>query len=50
MDRDVRVARIREWSLADQDVFVYFNNGGNANAARDARTLHALLAPAGPGR
>jgi hypothetical protein len=39
--------RIREWSLAGQDVFVYFNNDGNANAVRNARTLHALLAPGG---
>jgi uncharacterized protein YecE (DUF72 family) len=28
-------------------VFVYFNNDGNANAVRNARTLHALLAPDG---
>ena len=35
--------RIREWSLAGQDVYVYFNNDGNANAVRNARTLHALL-------
>jgi len=25
-------------------VFVYFNNDGNANAVRNARTLQALLA------
>ncbi len=31
----------------DQDVFVYFNNDGNANAVLNARTLHALLAPGG---
>jgi uncharacterized protein YecE (DUF72 family) len=36
-----------EWSLADQDVFVYFDNDGNVNAVRNARTLHALLAPDG---
>lgn len=37
--------RIREWSLAGQDVYVYFNNDGNANAVRNARTLQTLLAP-----
>ena len=37
--------RIREWSLAGQDVYVYFNNDGDANAVRNARTLHALLVP-----
>jgi uncharacterized protein YecE (DUF72 family) len=26
-----------------KDVFVYFNNDGNANAVRNARTLRALL-------
>ena len=31
--------RIREWDLAGLDVFVYFNNDGNANAAGDAGTL-----------
>ncbi len=35
--------RIREWTLAGHDVFVYFNNDGNANAARNARTLQGLL-------
>ena len=39
--------RIREWNLADQDVYVYFNNDGNANAVRNARALQALLAPDG---
>jgi len=34
--------RIREWDLAGLDVFVYFNNDGNANAVRNARTLAAL--------
>jgi uncharacterized protein YecE (DUF72 family) len=34
--------RIREWDLAGHDVFVYFNNDGNANAVRNARTLLAL--------
>jgi uncharacterized protein YecE (DUF72 family) len=37
--------RIREWDQAGQDVFVYFNNDGDANAVRNARTLRALLAP-----
>ena len=35
--------RIGEWDRAGQDVFVYFNNDGNANAVRNARTLQALL-------
>lgn len=38
-----RADRIREWSLAGQDVFAYFNNDGNANAVRNAQTLQALL-------
>ena len=37
--------RIGEWNLADLEVYVYFNNDGNANAVRNARTLHALLGP-----
>ena len=39
--------RIREWSLAGQDVFVYFNNDGDANAVRNARSLQALLVSGG---
>jgi len=35
--------RIGEWSQAGQDVFVYFNNDGHANAVRNARTLQALV-------
>lgn len=35
--------RIGEWSHAGRDVFVYFNNDGDANAVRNARTLRALL-------
>jgi uncharacterized protein YecE (DUF72 family) len=35
--------RVREWDAAGQDVFVYFNNDGNANAVRNARTLRTLL-------
>jgi uncharacterized protein YecE (DUF72 family) len=41
--------RIREWSRAGQDVFVYFNNDGDANAVRNARTLQALLVPGSVG-
>ena len=43
-DADLRwwADRIREWDLAGHDVFVYFNNDGNANAVRNARTLRAL--------
>jgi uncharacterized protein YecE (DUF72 family) len=36
--------RIREWDAAGPDVFVYFNNDGDANAVRNARTLQRLLA------
>jgi uncharacterized protein YecE (DUF72 family) len=36
--------RIGEWSAAGPDVFVYFNNDGDANAVRNARTLRGLLA------
>lgn len=39
--------RIREWDRGGQDVFVYFNNDGNANAVRNARTLQALLGSSG---
>jgi uncharacterized protein YecE (DUF72 family) len=35
--------RIREWNADGQNVFVYFNNDGNANAVRNARTLRLLL-------
>jgi uncharacterized protein YecE (DUF72 family) len=35
--------RIREWDAAGRDVFVYFNNDGDANAVRNARTLNAPL-------
>ena len=35
--------RIQEWQIAGKDVLVYFNNDGNANAVRNARTLQALL-------
>ncbi len=36
-------ARITEWEQAGRDVFAYFNNDGEANAVRNARTLRALL-------
>ena len=39
--------RIREWALDGRDVLVYFNNDGNANAVRNARTLGALLGSGG---
>jgi uncharacterized protein YecE (DUF72 family) len=35
--------RCREWSQAGRDVFIYFNNDGNANAVRNARALAALV-------
>ena len=35
--------RIREWEQLGEDVFVYFNNDGDANAVRNARTLRAML-------
>jgi uncharacterized protein YecE (DUF72 family) len=38
-------ARAGERDRAGRDVFVYFNNDGDANAVRNARTLRAMLAP-----
>ena len=35
--------RVREWNAAGHDVYVYFNNDGDANAVRNARTLRALV-------
>jgi uncharacterized protein YecE (DUF72 family) len=35
--------RIGEWERLGKDVFVYFNNDGDANAVRNASTLRALL-------
>jgi uncharacterized protein YecE (DUF72 family) len=35
--------RIREWQAGGHDVFAYFNNDGDANAVRNARTLRRLL-------
>ena len=37
--------RVGEWDRVGRDVFVYFNNDGDANAVRNARTLRAMLAP-----
>jgi uncharacterized protein YecE (DUF72 family) len=36
-------SRIREWTAAGSDVLVYFNNDGQANAVRNARTLRQML-------
>jgi uncharacterized protein YecE (DUF72 family) len=36
--------RIQEWNASGKDVLVYFNNDGDANAVRNARTLRTLLA------
>jgi uncharacterized protein YecE (DUF72 family) len=36
--------RIQEWNATGKDVLVYFNNDGNANAVRNARTLRTLVA------
>jgi uncharacterized protein YecE (DUF72 family) len=35
--------RCREWSDGGRDVFIYFNNDGDANAVRNARALAALV-------
>ena len=44
-DADLRwwADRIREWESAGTEVFAYFNNDGDANAVRDARTLRWFL-------
>jgi uncharacterized protein YecE (DUF72 family) len=44
-DADLRwwADRIGEWSASGVDVFAYFNNDGDANAVRDARTLRQFL-------
>jgi uncharacterized protein YecE (DUF72 family) len=44
-DADLRwwADRCREWSQAGRDVFIYFNNDGDANAVRNARALAALV-------
>ena len=36
--------RIREWRDGGRDVFAYFNNDGEGNAVRNARTLRDMLA------
>jgi len=45
-DADLRwwADRIQEWTRTGKDVFVYFNNDGDANAVRNAHTLRSLLA------
>lgn len=35
--------RIREWDATGHDVFAYFNNDGDGNAVRNARTLRQIL-------
>jgi uncharacterized protein YecE (DUF72 family) len=35
--------RLREWDAAGKDVFVYFNNDGDAHAVRNAQSLRALI-------
>ena len=35
--------QIWEWEAAGKNVYAYFNNDGNANAVRNARTLNSLL-------
>jgi uncharacterized protein YecE (DUF72 family) len=35
--------RLREWERTGTDALVYFNNDGDANAVRNARTLRRLL-------
>ncbi|HET7398638.1 MAG TPA: DUF72 domain-containing protein [Intrasporangium sp.] len=43
-DADLRwwADRVGEWDRAGRDVFVYFNNDGDANAVRNARRLREL--------
>jgi uncharacterized protein YecE (DUF72 family) len=41
--------RNNDWTAAAHDVFAYFNNDGQANAVRNARTLRAQLAADGAG-
>jgi uncharacterized protein YecE (DUF72 family) len=44
-DDDLRwwADRMREWERDGRDVLAYFNNDGEGNAVRNARTLRALL-------
>jgi uncharacterized protein YecE (DUF72 family) len=44
-----RAQRLREWDGLGKDVFVYFNNDGDANAVRNARTLRSILSAGRPG-
>lgn len=48
-DDDLRwwADRIGEWHEQHRDVLAYFNNDGDGNAVRNARTLRALLRDAG---
>ena len=39
--------RIREWDQQGRDVLAYFNNDGDGNAVRNARTIRALLGQTG---
>ena len=45
-DDDLRwwAERVREWHATGHSVFVYFNNDGDGNAVRNARTLRGYLA------
>ena len=38
-----RAERIREWAAQGADTLAYFNNDGDANAVRNARTLRGML-------
>jgi uncharacterized protein YecE (DUF72 family) len=44
-DEDLRwwADRVREWGAQGHDVYAYFNNDGEGNAARNAATLRRLL-------
>ena len=44
-DEDLRwwADRIREWRAQGRDVYAYFNNDGDGNAVRNARTLRSML-------
>ncbi len=45
-DADLRwwADRLREWEAGGATAFAYFNNDGDANAVRNARTLRDLIA------
>lgn len=36
--------RMREWDRSGRDVLAYFNNDGEGNAVRNARTLRVFVA------